>query len=177
MPLNKSKIVKSTLTECKPTKSTSNESNVVKSNVVKGNAGYHTSNTVMGEAEVIKRLKSSDEVYENYAKLGRNPKWQQRLIDYFRGTKTLPITYDSFFKKIFDVDVYPHRLERFIGSVLCQNVKIKKVLPSEDSLLAGSALLIMDIKLKWKMVLLRMLKFKKFHITFRHREYPAIQLI
>lgn len=31
--------------------------------------------------------------------------------------KTLPLTYDSIFKKIFDCDIHPERLSRLISSI------------------------------------------------------------
>lgn len=61
------------------------------------------------------------------------------------GEKTLPITYDPFFKCIFHSDVHPERLSRFLSSILGEKVKVVRILPQEDTLLDGTALLIMDI--------------------------------
>ena len=70
---------------------------------------------------------------------------KERMIDFLCGTATLPLTYDPFFKKLFNPDIYPERLENFISSVLKKKVKIKCVLSQEDSQLQGATLLILDI--------------------------------
>ncbi len=70
---------------------------------------------------------------------------KERLIDFLCGAKTLPLTYDPFFKKLFNPDIHPERLESFISSVLKKKVKIKCVLSQEDSQLQGATLLILDI--------------------------------
>ena len=67
------------------------------------------------------------------------------ISDFLSGTKTLPLTYDPFFKKMFNPDIHPERLEGFISSILGRKVKIKSVLSREESLLQGTSLLIMDI--------------------------------
>lgn len=48
---------------------------------------------------------------------------KERMIDFLCGTATLPLTYDPFFKKLFNPDIYPERLENFISSVLKKKVK------------------------------------------------------
>ena len=70
---------------------------------------------------------------------------KERMIDFLCGTATLPLTYDPFFKKLFNPDIYPERLENFISSVLKKKVKIKCILSQEDSQLQGATLLILDI--------------------------------
>ncbi len=49
--------------------------------------------------------------------------WQQRLMGIFNGTRTMPLTYDAFFKKIFHPDVHPERLSRLLSSLLGQEVE------------------------------------------------------
>ena len=72
-------------------------------------------------------------------------KWRQRFLDYCTRKKTLPITYDPFFKRLFHPEIHPGRLSRFLSSLLGQKVTVKRILPSEETLLDGGALLIMDI--------------------------------
>ncbi len=72
-------------------------------------------------------------------------RWKKRFCDYFAGTKTLPFTYDPFFKRIFNPEIYPERLSRFISSILGEEVKVVKILPQEEVMIDGGALLIMDI--------------------------------
>lgn len=60
-----------------------------------------------------------------YTQLGNNSGFQQRFKDYMCGTKTLPLTYDPFFKKIFDVHEHPERLSNLISSMIGKKVKVK----------------------------------------------------
>ena len=94
------------------------------------------------EEEVLKRLKETSS-HHRYAQLDRE--WQRRFMDFCTGRKTLPMTYDPFFKRIFHPDIHPHRLERFISGLIGKEVKLKTLLPSEDILLEGNSLLIMDV--------------------------------
>ncbi len=71
--------------------------------------------------------------------------WQQRLMGIFNGTRTMPLTYDAFFKKIFHPDVHPERLSRLLSSLLGQEVEVLQILPNEDGVLAEDSLLAMDI--------------------------------
>lgn len=70
--------------------------------------------------------------------------WKQRFLDYCQGKKTLPLTYDPFYKKIFHPDIHPDRLSRFISAILNRQVRVVGILSEGDSL-DGGALLIMDI--------------------------------
>ena len=94
-------------------------------------------------AEVIHTLKSDAVLYPKFRKLTGD--LRERMIDFLSGTKTLPLTYDPFFKKLFNPDIYPDRLAGFISSILKRKVKIKGILSQEDSQLQGTSLLIMDI--------------------------------
>ncbi len=92
---------------------------------------------------VVNDLKKDTESYERYRCL--TDELKERLTGFLCGTRTLPLTYDPFFKKMFNPDVYPDRLSGFISSVLGRKVKVKYTLPVEESLLQGASLLIMDI--------------------------------
>ena len=83
--------------------------------------------------EVISELKKTPEVYNRYIRLSDN--LRSRLLDFLCGKKTLPLTYDPFFKKLFNTDITPERLESFIGSIIKRKVKIQNVLTQEESLL------------------------------------------
>ena len=93
--------------------------------------------------EVIHTLNSEAFLYPKFRKL--TGELRERMIDFLSGTKTLPLTYDPFFKKLFNPDIYPDRLAGFISSILKRKVKIKGILTQEDSQLQGTSLLIMDI--------------------------------
>ena len=66
-------------------------------------------------------------------------------FSFFAGQKSLPLTYDPFFKYIFHPDRHADRLENFISSILGMQVKIRSILPVEDSLIDGETYLIMDL--------------------------------
>ena len=57
------------------------------------------------ECEVIERLQASPLLYGSYQRL--NQEWKQRFLDFCQGKKSLPLTYDPFFKRIFHPDVHP----------------------------------------------------------------------
>ena len=95
------------------------------------------------EADIINLIKKSQLLYCRYQ--GLNPEWKQKFMDFCTGKKTLPLTYDPFFKRLFHPDLHPDRLSRLLSSLLARSVKVIKILPSEDVLLDGGALLIMDI--------------------------------
>jgi len=100
-------------------------------------------NTLFSESEVLQRLQQSIVSYCRYQQLQED--WQRRFLDFCMGKKTLPLTYDPFFKRMFHPDIHPERLSRFLSDFLGQNVKIVRILPTEETLLDGGALLIMDI--------------------------------
>ncbi len=91
------------------------------------------------EAEMMDYFRGNPSASYLYRRMHKT--WQQRLLGIFNGTRTMPLTYDMFFKKIFHPDVHPDRLSRLISSLLGQEVTILQVLPSEDCVLAEDSLL------------------------------------
>ena len=96
-----------------------------------------------GEEEVMRGLKSDPDSYLRYLKL--NKEWKSRFMDFCNGKKTLPLTYDPFFKRIFNPEIHPRRLSRFLSCLLGIPVKVVRTLPLEETMLDGSVLMIMDI--------------------------------
>ena len=99
------------------------------------------------EADVLHRLRESGAIHQYQ---GLNEEWKQRFMDFCLGKKTLPLTYDPFFKKLFHPDQHPERLSRLLSSVLGRVVKVKRILPVEDLVLTQDALLIMDILVEFQ---------------------------
>ena len=95
------------------------------------------------EREVIRELKINPENYQQYLEL--DEEWRQRFLDFCTGLRTMPLTYDPFFKKIFHPDTHPERLSRFISSLIGKEVKVVQILPTEDSMFGKDTLLVMDI--------------------------------
>ena len=81
-------------------------------------------------------LENDPVLYISYRHL--TPPYRERLLDFLRGAKTLPLTYDPFFKTVFDPVLHPERLSGLISSLLGIPVKVKDVLPTEDRMLDGN---------------------------------------
>ena len=94
------------------------------------------------ESDVLQRLEKTGALHRYQ---GLNEEWKQRFMDFCLGRKTLPLTYDPFFKKLFHPDVHPGRLSRLLSSLLGRKVRVKRILPVEDLVLTQDVLLIMDI--------------------------------
>ena len=94
-------------------------------------------------SELVQKLKRNVLLYNRYK--GLNREWQSLFEDYCTGKKTLPVTYDPFFKRVFNPDVHPDRLSKFLSSMLEVEVRVRKILPIEECMLDGGVLLIMDI--------------------------------
>ena len=93
--------------------------------------------------ECLLELKKNPSVYRTY--LNWPDKWKKRFLEFMEGKKSLPLTYDPFFKKLFNPDVYPERLSRLISSIIGTNVTVKCILSNEDSMLPSTSLLLLDI--------------------------------
>ena len=76
---------------------------------------------------------------------------QEELIAFCMGNWGLKITYDPFFKYIFNPKLHPERLSEFLSLVLQEEVEIVDVLPNESNRLSDAgSLLITDILVKLK---------------------------
>ena len=76
--------------------------------------------------ECLLELKKNPSVYRTY--LNWPDKWKNRFLEFMEGKKSLPLTYDPFFKKLFNPDVYPERLSRLISSIIGTKVTVKCIL-------------------------------------------------
>ena len=73
-------------------------------------------------------------------------KEQSELLSFIEGNRGIRITYDPIFRKIFDPDACPERLEDMLSSILKQKVSILKLLPNEGIQLSEEgSFVIMDI--------------------------------
>lgn len=109
---------------------------------------YYALADILGESleeeEAIDLLRSDVESYRAYLEFPLEE--QERVKKFLMGKSGLFITYDSFFKEILDPDMHPARLERFLGAVLGQPVRIRDILPREGRRMSdGGSLVIADI--------------------------------
>ena len=82
-------------------------------------------------------------LYADYALLDET--WKKRFDDYMTGKKTMPLTYDPFFKCMFHPDRHPDWLSHLLSAIIGEPVTVESVLPSEDTAISVDSLLIMDI--------------------------------
>lgn len=95
------------------------------------------------EDEVLRELKEMPGAYRLYQ--GWNEELCERFMAFCMGKKTLPVLYDTVFKKLMNPDTHPERLEDCISCLLKQKVTIQTVLPMEDILMDGASTMVMDI--------------------------------
>ena len=95
------------------------------------------------EDEVLRELRELPGAYRTYQ--GWNEELQDRFMAFCTGKMTLPVLYDTVFKKLMNPDTHPERLEDCISCLLKQKVTIKAVLPTEDVLMDGVSTMVMDI--------------------------------
>lgn len=93
--------------------------------------------------EYLRSLRKNTLLYRRYCQL--TPPVQNRFVDFMTGKNTLPLTYDPFFKKLFNPDIHKDRLSSLISSIIGQKVTVKCGLSTEESLLPTGSMLIMDI--------------------------------
>ena len=93
--------------------------------------------------DVLYELKMHPSAYHRY--LGMDDTQKELFMTFCMGKKTLPVLYDSVFKRLLHPDIHPERLEDCISCILKQTVHIKAVLPTEDILMDGETSMVMDI--------------------------------
>ncbi len=102
------------------------------------------SGPVKSRQQVMTEIMAEPGIYSEYQKFPK--KLQKEFVEFSMGVRGLKITYDSVFKKIFNPQLHPERLEEFLSLCLNMEVKVLRVLPNETERLTEEAsLLIMDI--------------------------------
>ena len=76
------------------------------------------------EEEVIFDLKKSPDAYRRFLVL--DEMWQELFMAFCTGKKTLPVLYDTVFKKLMDPEAHRERLEDCVSSLLGRKVKIRR---------------------------------------------------
>lgn len=97
--------------------------------------------------EVMLAIEQSQETYLAFQKFPEE--LQEELIAFCMGNWGLKITYDPFFKYIFNPELKPERLSEFLSLVLNEEVEVVAVLPGESNRISDAgSLLITDILVK-----------------------------
>ena len=93
---------------------------------------------------IINEIKSNPELLNTYNGWSRDE--QEKFLDYCTGERGLKITYDSYFKEIFNYNYNPERLNNLLSCIIGQKVEIIEVLPNEGARIASeNTLLITDM--------------------------------
>ena len=94
--------------------------------------------------EVLHELRQMPDVYRRFLRL--KAEYREKILKFLQGNQGILITYDTFFKKIFDAEKHPERVENLLSCLMGQRIKIKKVLPPiGNRLVEAGSLVIMDI--------------------------------
>ncbi len=109
--------------------------------------------SILGEtksrAEVLAQITEDKETYEKFQEL--TEELQEEMIAFCMGSRGLKMTYDPFFKYIFNPNLHEGRLEELLSLLLGEEVEIMDVLPNESNRISDSgSLLIMDILVKFR---------------------------
>ncbi len=94
--------------------------------------------------EVMRDINSSPDLKRRFNDL--TTVQQEHFLDLCSGARGFRITYDGYFKYVFNTELHRDRLEALISAVLDQPVKIREILPLESICVASDeTLLKMDI--------------------------------
>ena len=92
----------------------------------------------------LQELRKDASLYNDYIALSEH--LQQEFLNFCTGNAGLKISYDPFFKYVFDPAIAPERLSDFLTCLIGKKVTVKRVLPNEGGrLIEEGSLLIMDI--------------------------------
>ena len=94
--------------------------------------------------ELLAKIERSKALREKFGKWTEEQR--EEFINLCTGVRGLKLLYDGFFKEIMNPEYVPERLNDFLSQMLCQKVRVLKVLPADSVRIADeSSLLIMDI--------------------------------
>lgn len=117
-------------------------------NVLCGNTQGMGLREVLGESktrkEVLAEIYSEEQSSEYFKVLPET--LQEELIAFCMGNQGLKITYDPFFKFIFNPSIHPERLSELLSLIFGEEVEVVDVIPNEsDRVTEEGSLLITDI--------------------------------
>lgn len=126
--------------------------------------------------EVLQTLKQNPIVYARFLELTDG--MQEDLIAFCMGNKGLKITWDPFFKAVFNPEIYGKRLSALLSAILKEKVTVKRALPNESNrLTAEGSLLIMDILVELESGGLANIEMQRLSQNSDKRCYPRKYII
>lgn len=107
------------------------------------------SGPILTRREVLHRLQEYPDVYEQFLELSEE--FQEELIAFSMGVQGAKMTYDPFFKHIFNPTDHSEYLEDFLGACFNEPVEILEILPNESKRITEeSSLLVADLLVRLK---------------------------
>jgi len=104
---------------------------------------------ILSRNEVLRRIQEYPEVYEQFLELSEE--FQEELIAFSMGVQGAKMTYDPFFKHVFNPTDHPEYLEDFLSACFQEKVEILEILPNESKWLTEeSSLLVADLLVRLK---------------------------
>ena len=104
---------------------------------------------ILSRGEVLSRLQEYPEVYEQFLELSEE--FQEELIAFSMGVQGAKMTYDPFFKHVFNPTDHPEYLEDFLSACFQEEVEILEILPNESKRITEeSSLLVADLLVRLK---------------------------
>ena len=112
--------------------------------------------------EVMEEIISSPSTYH-----ALKPGFQEEFIEFCMDVRGMKMTYDTFFKHIFDAEVHPERLSAFLSKVIGRPLKIKRALGNEHRRISEKAsLVILDLIVEFTTGELADVEIQKFGYMF-----------
>ena len=94
--------------------------------------------------QVLKEIKADIGTYCTYLEMKKE--FQEQFLEFCMGVRGIKMTYDTFFKHIFDAEVHPERLSDLLSQIIGETVVVKAVLPKEHRRITEKgSLLILDM--------------------------------
>ncbi len=112
-----------------------------------------------GSAGALGKPKTREEVMEDIRRdpmaysafLNFNADFKERFIEFCMGVRGVQMTYDPFFKYIFDAEAHPERLSDLLSQIIGRPLTVKRMLPNEHRRITEKgSLLIMDILVEFE---------------------------
>ena len=93
---------------------------------------------------VLKEIYGNPVTHDAFLRL--DEEFQERFVEFCMGVRGVKMTYDPFFKKLFNAEIYPERLSRFLSEILGHPLEVKRMLPNERQRITDmGSLMILDV--------------------------------
>ena len=99
--------------------------------------------------EALNEIKLDAKLYHEYCQWPE--KFRDEFLEFMMGVRGVKMTYDPFFKHIFNPETHPERLSEFLSLIVGKPLKVKRELPKEHSRITEKgSLMIMDILVEFE---------------------------